>query len=140
MAIALIAFLGMVDTFYISIMRSQGSVLCHVTHGCNEVLLSRFSVFAGVPISLFGLAFYLAVFSCAVLDLTGTAKLMRFVFLPATAAFLMSLLLTGIQAFVLRSFCEYCLASAVLVTSIFILSASKRLREPLPVAASASRG
>jgi len=43
MAIALIAFLGMVDTFYISIMRSQGSVLCHVTHGCNEVLLSRFS-------------------------------------------------------------------------------------------------
>jgi uncharacterized membrane protein len=122
LAISLIAFLGMVDTFYLSIMRSRGVVECHVTHGCNEVLQSRYSAVAGIPLSLLGLAFYLAVFTCAVFELTGGPHLMRFVFWAALAGFLISLSLTSIQAFVLHAYCEYCLGSAVLVTTIFVLS------------------
>src|SRR5215813_3531454 len=122
LAIAFLAFLGMIDTFYITIMNRQNvTVQCHVTEGCNEVLTSKYSKIAGVPISLFGLAFYLSAFSCAVAELTGAAKLTRLLFWPALGAFLVSVSLTSIQAFVLHKYCEYCLASALLSTSIFAL-------------------
>jgi uncharacterized membrane protein len=122
LAIALLSFLGMVDTFYITIMSNQHApIQCHVTDGCNDVLTSQYSKLAGVPISLFGLAFYLSAFSCSIAELTGAAKLTRLLFWPALAAFLVSVSLTSIQAFVLEKYCEYCLASALLATSIFAL-------------------
>ncbi len=126
LAIALIAFLGMVDTLYISIKRGGPPVACHVTKGCNDVLTSKYSAVAGVPLSWFGLAFYLAVFSCAVFQLTGSGNTVRLIFWPALLGFLVSLSLTSIQAFVLHAFCEYCLMSALFVTGIFTLSAFER--------------
>ena len=123
---ALIAFLGMVDTFYISIKRGGPPVACHVTQGCNDVLTSKYSTLAGIPISWFGLAFYFTVFSTAVFALTGSARAIRLVFWPAMAAFLISLTLVGIQAFVIHAYCEYCLMSALFSTSIFLLSLFRR--------------
>ena len=126
LAIALIAFLGMVDTSYISLKRGGPPVACHVTKGCNDVLTSRFSTLAGIPISWFGLAFYLAVFGCAIFELSGSGNLVRLIFWPAMFAFLVSLSLTSIQAFVLHAYCEYCLMSAIFSTSIFALAAMQR--------------
>lgn len=126
LAMALIAFLGMVDTFYLSIKRGGPPVACHVTKGCNDVLTSAYSTLGGIPISWFGLAFYLAVFSCAVFELAGTAGLARLVYWPAMLGFLVSLSLTSIQAFVIHAYCEYCLMSAIFVTSIFLLSYFER--------------
>jgi uncharacterized membrane protein len=127
LAIAFLAFLGMIDTFYITIMsRQHATVECHVTEGCNDVLTSKYSKLAGIPISLFGLAFYLSGFSCAIAELTGAAKLTRLLFWPALGAFLVSVSLTSIQAFVLEKYCEYCLASALLSTSIFVLCSFRR--------------
>lgn len=129
LAIALIAFLGMVDTFYISIKRGGPPVACHVTTGCNDVLTSKYSTLAGIPISWFGLVFYLTVFSCAVFEISGSAKLIHWIFWPATAAFLISLCLVGLQAFIIHAYCEYCLMSALFSTSIFLLSLR---RSPAP--------
>jgi uncharacterized membrane protein len=122
LAIALVAFIGMVDTFYLSLKRDSGPIPCHVTTGCNDVLTSRFSELAGIPISWFGLMFYVFAFSLAVFEVTGSAQALRWLFWPALAAFLISLGLVGIQAFVLERFCEYCLVSAALVTTIFLIS------------------
>jgi uncharacterized membrane protein len=126
LAIVVIAFLGMMDTFYISIKRGGPPVACHITKGCNDVLTSRYSTLAGIPISWFGLAFYVAVLSCGVFELSGSAKIARLIFWPSLLAFLVSISLTSIQAFVLHAYCEYCLMSAVFSTSIFALSASLR--------------
>ena len=133
LAIALVAFLGMVDTFYLSIKRNAGPIPCHVTRGCNDVLTSPYSEIkgTGIPISSLGLVFYLTVFSCAVFESFGSGHFLKWIFWPALAAFLISIALTGIQAFVLKAFCEYCLVSAGLVTTIFLLSLS--LRQPSAV-------
>ena len=128
LAIALIAFLGMMDTFYISIKRGGPPVACHVTKGCNDVLTSKYSTLAGIPLSWFGLAFYLAVFSCAVFDLSGAASWAHLIFWPALSAFVISLSLVGVQAFILHAFCEYCLISALFSTLIFLLSIPGRNR------------
>jgi uncharacterized membrane protein len=135
LAIALIAFLGMIDTFYISIKRGGPPVACHVTKGCNDVLKSAYSTLAGIPISWFGLAFYLAVFSCAIFDLSGSANIARMILYPAALAFLISLCLIGVQAFILHAYCEYCLMSALFSTSIFALSIPGRAAQRVPVSA-----
>ena len=118
-ALVLIAFLGLVDTLYLGIKRGK-PVPCTITTGCEEVLNSRYSAVAGIPISWFGFAFYLSVFSAGVFALFGSDSLLRLVFWPTLAAFVISVGLVGVQAFILRAYCQYCLASAILVTLIFI--------------------
>ena len=130
LVLAVLAFLGMIDTLYLGIKRGAGPVPCRITSGCEEVLNSEYSELAGVPISWFGFAFYLSVFSCAIFAGFGDPNLIRWVFWPALAAFAVTLGLLGIQAFVLEKYCEYCLGSAILVTGIFLTSATGRRKEP----------
>ena len=125
--IAILAFIGMIDALYLSIKRNMGPIPCHITHGCTDVLTSKYSEMAGIPLSWFGLVFYLTVFSLAVFTIFGDPQ--RPYELPPRAIFylsglglIISALLVGIQAFILKAFCEYCLFSAALVLSIFLLS------------------
>jgi uncharacterized membrane protein len=77
----------------------------------------------GVPISWFGFAFYLTVFSAAAFALfSEDDRLLRLIFWPALGGFLISLGLVGVQAFILHAYCQYCLGSAVLTTLIFFAS------------------
>jgi len=118
----LLAFLGLVDTLYLGIKRGT-RVPCSITTGCEEVLNSRFSAVAGIPISWFGFAFYLAVFSAAAFAaFSDDTRLLKWVFWPALAGFVISMGLVGVQAFILRAWCQYCLVSAALTTLIFIVS------------------
>lgn len=121
-AIALISFIGMIDALYLSLKRNAGPIPCHVTRGCTDVVTSQYSALLGIPISVFGLVFYLFVFSLAVFQLSGTGNTLKWIFWPAAAAVAISALLVGIQAFALHAYCEYCLLSAILVLAIFLLS------------------
>ena len=125
--IALLAFIGMVDALYLSLKRNAGPIPCHVTQGCTDVLTSKYSEIAGVPLSWFGLAFYVVIFSLAVFKIFEDPKHpmgqpLGWVFYLSGAALVVSALLVGIQAFILKAFCEYCLLSAALVLAIFLLS------------------
>src|SRR3954462_2048483 len=86
--IALVAFIGMVDALYLSIKRNTGPIPCHITHGCTDVLTSKYSVVAGVPLSWIGLAFYLTILSLAVFKIfeDGEHPLTK----PLTAVFYLS--------------------------------------------------
>ncbi len=109
-----------------SMKRNAGPIPCHVTQGCGDVLASSYSEMAGIPLSWIGFFFYAVVFSCAVFEMSGFRGALRWIFWPALGAFGISIVLVGIQAFVLRAFCEYCLLSAGLVTTIFLLSPRPR--------------
>jgi uncharacterized membrane protein len=117
-----LSFAGMVDTLYLSLSRDSGPVPCHITEGCGDVLNSVYSEIAGIPISWFGLAFYLVAFGLAVFEIFGGYNILRILFWPAAAALATSLALTGIQVFVIQAYCEYCLTSAGLATGIFFLT------------------
>jgi len=124
-AICLVAFLGMVDALYLTLMRGQ-HVPCSVTGGCNEVLTSSYSEVFGVPLSEIGLVFYFTVFCLAVLHVFEIARLVNGIFWLTLPGFLITVVLLYLQAFVIHHFCQYCLASAVFVTVIFALSAWPR--------------
>ena len=125
LALMLLSFLGLVDTLYLGIKRGK-PVPCSITTGCEEVLNSKFSEVAGIPISWFGFAFYLAVLSAAVFASFGDHTLLKLVFWPALLGFVVSLGLVGVQAFILHAYCQYCLGSAVLVTLILAVSPKPR--------------
>jgi uncharacterized membrane protein len=120
--IALLSFVGMFDALYLSLKRNAGPIPCHVTKGCTDVLTSRYSELMGIPLSTFGLVFYVTVFSLAVFEILGVAKTLNRVFWLAAPGVVISAILVGIQAFALKAYCEYCLLSAILVLSIFLLS------------------
>ena len=118
----LLSFLGLVDTLYLGIKRGT-PIPCSITTGCEEVLNSRFSAVGPIPISWLGFAFYLSVFSAAAFAVfSDDDRLLRLVFWPALAGFLISLGLVGVQAFILKAYCQYCLVSAALTTLIFVAS------------------
>src|SRR2546422_10445831 len=124
--------LGMVDALYLSIKRNAGPIPCHVTRGCTDVLTSRYSEIVGIPISWFGVGFYIVMFSLAAFKVFEDPQypshgLTGLIFYLAGAALVISSLLVGIQAFILKAFCEYCLLSAALVLSMFLLTPSPEI-------------
>ncbi len=135
--IALLAFLGTIDALYLSLKRNTGPVPCHITHGCTDVLTSKYSAIGGVvPLSWIGLAFYVTVLSLAVFKIfedpgQSFESPLRWIFYLSGAGLIVSALLVGIQAFILKAFCEYCLFSAALVLTIFLL-APNPVRKPAP--------
>lgn len=127
-----LSFLGLVDTLYLGIKRGT-PVPCSITTGCEEVLNSRFSTLAGIPISWFGFAFYLAVFSAAAFSVfSDEDRLLGWIFWPALAGLVISIGLVAVQAFILRAYCQYCLVSAILTTLIFFVSPRPVFRRTAP--------
>jgi uncharacterized membrane protein len=130
LALGALAFLGMVDTLYLSLTRDTGPAVCHVTEGCGDVLSSAYSEIGGVPISWFGFAFYVFVFGLTVFEVSGNARTIRWLRWPSLAALIVSAVLVGIQAWVLEAWCEYCLGSATFSTLIFLTVWTSPRSEP----------
>ena len=83
--------------------------------GCDRVNQSRFSEAGGIPLAAFGLLFYLAVAILAALapasDDDARAAAGRLIFTMAAVALLIDAALLGIQAFSIKAFCIFCLAT-----------------------------
>jgi uncharacterized membrane protein len=133
--IACLAFTGTVDALYLSIKRSAGPVPCHITHGCTDVLTSKYSAIAGIPLSSIGLVFYITILSLMVFKIFEDPKQplnlpLSAVFYLTGAGLVVSALLVGVQAFILKAFCEYCLLSASLVLAMFLLAPNPSRHKP----------
>jgi uncharacterized membrane protein len=127
---AVLSLLGLADALYLTIEHVTGqSVRCTILAGCSAVLSSPYAVVAGIPLAAIGAAAYFAVFSLAILTLFGyssAGKLMRAL---VVLMFLVSLWLIYLQAFVIREFCQYCLLSALITTTLLVVVfVSRRLR------------
>jgi protein-disulfide isomerase len=83
--------------------------------GCDRVNQSRFSEAGGIPLAAFGLLFYLAVAILAALapasDDDARAAAGRLIFTMAAVALVIDAALLGIQAFSIKAFCIFCLAT-----------------------------
>lgn len=106
------------------------------TGECATVQSSRYAWVGPVPVSAIGLAGYLALFVLSIAGLRGPFASSRatafLLFGGALFGVLFSAYLTYIEAAVLRAWCRYCVASAVLITIVFLatLPELKRLRDP----------
>ena len=119
---ALLSLLGLADALYLTIEHVTGqSVRCTILAGCSAVLSSPYAVVAGVPLAAVGAAAYFSVFSLATLAAFGYSIAGKILTAVVIAMFLVSLWLIYLQAFVIREFCQYCLLSALITTTLLVV-------------------
>lgn len=120
---AIIASLGFLDATYLTIIHYKNIIPPCTIGSCETVLNSEYAIMFGIPTALFGSLFYLSIIVLSLLILTNYKRIfIKAFYLLAATGFGVSLFLLYIQAFVLKSFCQYCLISAATSTGIFILA------------------
>jgi uncharacterized membrane protein len=95
--------------------------------GCETVQSSSYAKLAGIPVPLLGLVGYALIL--ASLFVPGDAGRMATAGL-AVVGFGFSLYLTYVELFKIEAICQWCVASAVLMTLLAILSVVRLLRAP----------
>lgn len=112
---ALFCLLGLADATYLTVLALTGeTAACGGQAGCSEVLASAYSKFAGIPIAMFGVAGYFTAFTFATFAGFDYLRARKFFALTVGALFAATLWLLYVQAFVLHSYCRYCLFSAAI--------------------------
>jgi len=125
--IALAAAGGLGVALYIYYTKKHGwQLVCPVGSDCNVVITSRYSKFLGVSLEYWGMFYYAVIFTCYIILIFAPHLLSEFflsgLIMLTAAAFLFSLYLLFVQAFLLRQWCIWCLLSAMLSIMIFIIS------------------
>jgi uncharacterized membrane protein len=119
---AFVSLIGLADSLYLTVEHLSGrSVRCTITSGCSEVLSSPYSSVRGFPLAALGAIAYFVFFSLATLVAFGYRGLGKLLALLVAAMFLTTLWLLYLQAFVIGHFCQFCLLSATVTTTLTVL-------------------
>jgi len=127
--IALLALGGFILSAYIfRKKRLKETMVCPMGSDCDAVIHSQYAKFLGIPVETLGLFYYglvVLVYSGLALAYFTNTPIVAMTALVITAfAFLFSIYLIFIQAFVLRQWCTWCLISASICTLVFLIAAS----------------
>ncbi len=119
-----LALIGAGISAYLLVVHIQGqSPVCRIAHGCATVQKSEYSKIMGVPISVPGIAGYVALGGLAVVWLTGwrglRAHAALFAFYASLFGILFSAYLTYVEWRVLEAWCIWCIGSAITMTLLF---------------------
>jgi uncharacterized membrane protein len=131
---AALATIGAVVTGYLTIVKfSQSSTACP-TSGCDIVLSSPYATVFGLPLALYGFLAYVSMIGFAIAPLLISPeknKALRsklenwtglLLFMGAMAMAIFSGYLMYLIAFEIKAVCVYCVGSALLSFSLFVLS------------------
>lgn len=120
------ATLGIAVATYIAIADAGGgSPVCLAGGGgCETVAKSSYSDLLGINVAIFGIVGYVLLLGCALLRGDG-ARMAGFGL--ALVGFGFSVYLTYLELFVIDAICQWCVASAVLMTVLFALNATRML-------------
>lgn len=125
--ILLLSFVGLFDSLYLWWAYTSPShpLVCLGT-GCEVARASSYAHLWGVPLPVYGVGLYGVLALLAVAESIGGRYLypvLRYAMLVAAGAgFVVSLVLTGIEAFDLHAWCAWCVLSAIVVTLILALA------------------
>jgi uncharacterized membrane protein len=121
-----LATFGVGVATYIAIADSGGGAPVCIAggHGCQAVAESSYSHLAGVNIAVLGIVGYVLLLGCALLRGDG-ARMVGFA--VSLAGFGYSLYLTYLELFTIEAICQWCVASAILMTLLFAVNATRML-------------
>lgn len=124
---ATLAAVGIGISTYIAIADAGGGApACFAgSQGCQTVADSSYSHLAGIPVSAIGIAGYVAIL-VAMLWPGDPGRFAAASF--SLIGFCFSLYLTYLELAVIDAICQWCVASAVVVTAIFALSLVRLVR------------
>ncbi len=124
--IIIFSFFGLANSAYLAQQEASGEpLICNIQNfsGCTIVAASPYSNLFGIPLAEFGVLFYSILFVLAALELALFDRLLRRILqLSSLIGVIASLYFTLIQAFVIGTFCIYCVASAFIALLILVFA------------------
>jgi len=140
--IAGLALAGLGVSFYLSYLHVQISTapnkaFCSISQlfSCDVVIRSPYARFLGVPVAYLGVAGFLmflilTVWTLACRDRSTARRPLWGLLSLSSIALVFECYLTSVEAFVLKTFCPYCLTVFAFILAIFLLSvrAASRIR------------
>ena len=122
-----LAVVGIGVATYIAIADAGGGAPACLAggHGCATVANSRYSHLAGINVAVFGIVGYVVLLAAAL----ARGDLARFGgFAAALVGFGFSAYLTYLELFVIDAICQWCVASAALMTLLLAVTAARAFR------------
>jgi uncharacterized membrane protein len=125
LAAAVLAACGIGVAAYITVADAAGGAPACLAggHGCETVANSRYSHLAGINVAVLGMGGYIVLLLAAAVapgDLGRLAGL-----LLALVGFGFSAYLTYLELFVIDAICQWCVASACLMTLLLVVNAGR---------------
>jgi uncharacterized membrane protein len=123
LAIAGVSFIGFFDSAYLLADHYFALPLpCSITHGCETVLTSPYSMVGPIPLAAFGVAYYLIVFFFTLYLFTSdqiTRRMLQYLFALAAIGTVLSIIFELMQVFLIHAICQYCALSALCTFILF---------------------
>jgi uncharacterized membrane protein len=130
---AVLAILGTLNALYLLIFKLTGnSQMCLGNGGCHDVNFSSYSEIYGIPVSLFGISAFLIILCILLLEARlkiakENGPLATFGISLGGVAF--TIYLTYLEIYVIHAICPFCVASAIIITLIFILATIRLVKQ-----------
>jgi uncharacterized membrane protein len=131
----IISILGLIDAIYLALIKflNKPEMCLEGIGDCWSVNLSPYSSIYGIPVSILGAGAYLVLIGIFILEYKRPDLkdyTVKCIFGMTTIGFLFSLYLSYLELFVIHAICPFCVVSAILMTTLFIISII-RLKEIL---------
>jgi len=110
------AILGLADATYLTILHYENKIPpCSITHGCENVLTSKFATIYSIPISILGIIFYLTwfVFLMYLIIKKKNQTIINLLLGISLLGIVVSAILFYLQVSVIKAYCQFCMASEV---------------------------
>ena len=126
LAVVICCLAGLAIAGYLTYVHYAGlNPVCLGSGGCERVQSSHYAKLAGVPVAVIGLAGYVGILG----SLLVRGELGRsLTALLALIGFGVSAYLTYLELFKIHAVCQWCVASAALMTCVAVLSSVRLLR------------
>jgi uncharacterized membrane protein len=126
LATAVLALIGAGIAGYLTYVHyADVDPVCNIAHGCHKVQTSEYAKLAGVPVAVLGLLGYVGILGALLVP--GENGRMAAALL-ALIGFGFSMYLTYRELFTIDAICQWCVASAVVMTLLAIVSVIRLLR------------
>ena len=121
---AALAIAGMATSAYLTFVKlSGGQPYCGPIVGCETVNSSPYSSAFGIPVALFGLAASAVILGAVVWWWrTSDRRALATAYVIGLASLPFLAYLTYLELFVIHAICRWCVGSAVIIISIFVVA------------------
>ena len=127
MIVAMLALAGIFVALYLLLYKIGivGNLSCSIG-SCETVNTSKWAVFIGAPVAAWGVAFYVVLFALALVSLEGryadSLGMSKSLALVSGGGLIFSAWLTYLELFVIHAICQWCVISAIIVTTVFVVA------------------
>jgi uncharacterized membrane protein len=132
-SMVVLSILGIADSIYLLIYKLTGnSQMCLGSGGCHDVNFSTYSDIYGIPVSALGIAAFLAITAIALLESRWSLAREHgplVIFGIALTGVGFTAYLTYLELYIIKAICPFCVASAVIITLIFIIAIIRLVKQ-----------